>query len=156
MVFQNILQLRDLKNGELLKTYALEMGTVREFSGKNTSSEFFFQFGSFLTPGVIYRCDIGETVDAEPTVFRQIELNGFDPSLFETQQVFYPSKDGTRIPMFIVKKKVIDFGVLFCLVITFLKLIYLLLFFQTVVLDGNNPCLMYGYGGFNISLEVRK
>jgi prolyl oligopeptidase len=145
--------LRDLKNGELLKTYALEMGTVREFSGKSTSSEFFFQFGSFLTPGVIYRCDIGESVDAEPTVFRQIELNGFDPSLFETQQVFYPSKDGTRIPMFIVKKKVIDFlFFFFCLVITFLKLIYLQLFFQTVVLDGNNPCLMYGYGGFNISL----
>lgn len=82
------------------------MGTVREFSGKNTSSEFFFQFGSFLTPGVIYRCDIGESVDAEPTVFRQIELSGFDPSLFETKQVFYPSKDGARIPMFIVKKKV--------------------------------------------------
>lgn len=109
-MFQNILQLRDLQNGQLLKTYALEMGTVREFSGKDTSSEFFFQFGSFLTPGVIYRCDIGESVEAEPTVFRQIELNGFDPSLFETQQVFYPSKDGTRIPMFIVKKKVIDFG----------------------------------------------
>ncbi|XP_057365002.1 prolyl endopeptidase-like [Daphnia carinata] len=125
---KNILQLRDLKNGQLLKTYTLEMGTVREFSGKSTSSEFFFQFGSFLTPGVIYRCDIGETVEAEPTVFRQIELDGFDPSLFETQQVFYPSKDGTRIPMFIVKKK-------------------------TIVLDGTNPCLMYGYGGFNISLE---
>jgi prolyl oligopeptidase len=114
ITFQNILQLRDLQNGQLLKTYALEMGTVREFSGKNTSSEFFFQFGSFLTPGVIYRCDIGESVEAEPTVFRQIELNGFDPSLFETQQVFYPSKDGSRIPMFIVKKKVIDFW--FCFV----------------------------------------
>lgn len=82
------------------------MGTVREFSGKSSSSEFFFQFGSFLTPGVIYRCDIGESVEAEPTIFRQIELDGFDPSLFDTQQVFYPSKDGTRIPMFIVKKKV--------------------------------------------------
>lgn len=79
---------------------------MREFSGKSSSSEFFFQFGSFLTPGVIYRCDIAESVDAEPMVFRQIELSGFDPSLFDTQQVFYPSKDGTRIPMFIVKKKV--------------------------------------------------
>lgn len=82
------------------------MGTVREFSGKSNSSEFFFQFGSFLTPGVIYRCDIGESVESEPTLFRQIELNGLDSSLFETEQVFYPSKDGTRIPMFIVKKKV--------------------------------------------------
>lgn len=102
---QNILQLRDLRTGQLLKTYNLDVGTIREFSGKPDMSEFFFQFGSFLTPGVIYRCDIGESPEAEPTVFRQIVLDGFDPSQFETQQVFYPSKDGTRIPMFIVKKK---------------------------------------------------
>ena len=43
---------------------------------------------------------------ADPVVYRQIELQGFDSTQFETQQVFYPSKDGTRIPMFIVKKKV--------------------------------------------------
>lgn len=85
---------------------------MREFSGKDDSSEFFYQFSSFLTPGIIYRCDVGQTPDAEPTVFRQIELKGFDPSQFETQQVFYPSKDGTRIPMFIVKKKVADLSYL--------------------------------------------
>jgi len=90
----------------LIKTYSLDVGTVREVSAKTDSSEFFFQFCSFLTPGIIYRCDIGESAEAEPTVFRQIELEGFDPSQFETQQVFYPSKDGTRIPMFIIKKKV--------------------------------------------------
>ena len=59
-----------------------------------------------MTPGIIYRCDIGESVMADPVVYRQIELNGFDSTQFKTQQVFYPSKDGTRIPMFIVKKKV--------------------------------------------------
>ena len=103
---KTVLQLRDLHSGELLKVYAIDVGTVTEFSGKTSSSEFFFNFTSFLTPGVIYRCDIGESYMADPVVYRQIELQGFDSTQFETQQVFYPSKDGTCIPMFIVKKKV--------------------------------------------------
>lgn len=122
------MQLRDLHTGILLKTYQTDLGTIREFSGKKDSSEFFFQFCSFLTPGIIYRCDIGQSVEAKPTIYREITLDGFDPSQFEAKQVFYLSKDKTRVPMFIVKKK-------------------------SLVLDGTNPCLMYGYGGFNISLE---
>merc|ERR1712071_531349 len=125
---KTVLQLRDLHSGELLKVYSIDVGTVTEFSGKTSSSEFFFNFTSFLTPGVIYRCDIGESFMADPVVYRQIELQGFDSTQFETQQVFYPSKDGTRIPMFIVKKK-------------------------SLATDGNNPCLLYGYGGFNISVK---
>jgi len=125
---KTVLQLRDLHSGELLKVYAIDVGTVTEFSGKTNSSEFFFNFTSFLTPGIIYRCDIGESFMADPVVYRQIELQGFDSTQFETHQVFYPSKDGTRIPMFIVKKK-------------------------SLATDGNNPCLLYGYGGFNISVK---
>ena len=106
-IFKNILQLRDLQTGDLLKTYSLDVGTITEFSGKRTRNEFFFNFTSFLTPGIIYRCDLTDASAAEPVVYRQIELQGFNPSQFETQQIFYPSKDGTRIPMFIVKKKVI-------------------------------------------------
>lgn len=63
----------------------------------------------------------------EATVFRETQLKDFDASRFETKQVFYTSKDGTRIPMFVISKK-------------------------DLVLDGSHPTLLYGYGGFNISL----
>ena len=103
---QNIMQLRDLHTGNLLKTYQTDLGTIREFSGKKESPEFFFQFCSFLTPGIVYRCDISQSAEADPIVYREITLDGFDASNFETKQIFYFSKDQTRVPMFIVKKKV--------------------------------------------------
>jgi len=66
--------------------------------------------------------------DSEPRVYREIKVNNFDPTAYKTTQVFYPSKDGTKIPMFIVTK-------------------------ADTVLDGTNPALLYGYGGFNISIQ---
>ncbi|MBM3848473.1 MAG: S9 family peptidase, partial [Verrucomicrobia bacterium] len=99
------------------------IGTASGFDGERKDSETFYSFTGFTTPGVIYRYDMKTGTS---TVFRQPKAD-FDPELFETRQVFYASKDGTKIPMFITSKK-------------------------GVKLDGRNPVLLYGYGGFNISL----
>jgi len=99
------------------------IGSAGGFGGKRKEKETFYSFTSFTVPGTIYRYDLKR---ASSTIFRQSK-GDFDPSAFETKQVFYQSKDGTRIPMFITHKKGLK-------------------------LDGNNPTLLYGYGGFNISL----
>lgn len=94
-----------MKSGKLIKHLPLDVGTVAGFSGDKKHSEIFYQFTSFLTPGIIYTLDLQQN-DMIPKVFREIKVNGFDPSQYKTTQIFYPSKDGTKIPMFIVSKKV--------------------------------------------------
>ncbi|CAI5736591.1 unnamed protein product [Hyaloperonospora brassicae] len=107
------------------------VGTVGVAS-KRTESELFYHFVSFLYPGSIFRIDLSKTGATSTTapvaeVFRETTVKGFDPSQFEAEQVFYPSKDGTKIPMFLVKRK-------------------------SAPKDGQLPVYLYGYGGFNISL----
>jgi prolyl oligopeptidase len=97
-------------------------GTAGGFSGPRDAEFVFYTFNSLSVPATIYRYDIATR---QSTVFRAPAVPGYDASRFETKQVFYPSKDGTRIPMFLVHR-------------TGLKL------------DGSNPTLLYGYGGFNI------
>lgn len=99
------------------------LGTVGGFSGKRGDTETFFSFTSFTTPGTIYRYDLPT---GQSSVFRQPQLD-FNAGAYETKQVFYSSKDGTRVPMFLVYKRGLK-------------------------LNGQNPTLLYGYGGFNISL----
>ncbi len=99
------------------------LGSVGGFGGKRTDRETFYSFSSFSTPGTIYRYDLST---GQSTVFRRPKVD-FDPDRYETRQVFYNSKDGTRIPMFITHRKGLK-------------------------LDGNNPTFLYGYGGFNVSL----
>jgi prolyl oligopeptidase len=99
------------------------IGTAAGFSGKQKDTETFYAFTSFTSPAVIYHYDLKS---GESTVFRSPSVK-FDPSRYETRQVFYKSKDGTKVPMFIVQKKGADW-------------------------NGENPTLLYGYGGFNISL----
>lgn len=99
------------------------IGTASGISGYATDSEAFYFFTSFTNPGESYHYDIAT---GKSTLFRKTEVK-FNTDQFETKQVFYPSKDGTRVPMFLVYKK-------------------------GLVLDGNNPAMLYGYGGFNISL----
>jgi len=111
-------------NGKFVKAVELPgIGSVGGFGGDRTDTETFYSFTSFTTPATIYRYNM---VTGESTVFRQPEV-AFKPDDYETKQVFYTSKDGTRIPMFITHKKGIQ-------------------------LDGNNPTILYGYGGFNVSL----
>jgi len=99
------------------------LGSIGGISGERKDDEMFYAFTSFLYPTTIFRYDFktgGTSVFKAPTI-------DFDPSGYETQQVFYASKDGTRVPMFITHKKGLR-------------------------LDGSNPTYLYGYGGFNISL----
>lgn len=108
--------------GKRLRTIALPgLGTANGFGGGAAATETFFAFASFTTPGTILRY---EPKSGKVTPFREPKVS-FDPAAYETRQVFYPSKDGTKIPMFITAKR-------------------------GVALDGNNPTLLYGYGGFNI------
>lgn len=117
-----------LDTGKLIRKFPLEIGQIVSFSGSRKHSEIFYQLVSFLTPGTIYRYDFAKP-EVEPSLLREVKLNleGFDKNNFIVEQVFYPSKDGTKIPMFIVQKKSDK--------------------------KGPKPCLIYGYGGFNISLQ---
>ncbi len=99
------------------------IGSAGGFGGKQDSTETFYSFTGYTTPNTIYRYDIA-TGTSE--LYKQPEVD-FDPSAYETTQVFYPSKDGTKIPMFITRKKGTE-------------------------QNGENKTLLYGYGGFNISI----
>ena len=120
---------------EVVKLHALDgkferevelptIGSIGGFSGKRSHTESFYSFSSFAYPGVVYRYDVGD--GEEHGV--QAAGRGLRPRQdYETEQVFYPSKDGTKIPMFITYKKGLK-------------------------KDGKNPTYLYGYGGFNIAM----
>lgn len=111
-------------NGQFVRNVELPgIGSAFGFNGKRFDTEVFYTFQSYNTPPTIYRYDL-KTGKSE--VFRKSDVK-FNPDDYAVKQVFYPSKDGTKVPMFIVHKKGIK-------------------------LDGNNPTLLYGYGGFNVSL----
>jgi prolyl oligopeptidase len=99
------------------------IGSVGGFGGKREDKETFYAFTSFIRPTTIYRYDVES---GESTIFKEPKVK-FNPDDYETKQIFYKSKDGTRVPMFISHKRGLK-------------------------LDGNNPTLLYAYGGFNISL----
>lgn len=98
------------------------LGSAGGFGGLNDDKYVFYSFTSFNFPPTIYKYDIATK---KSSVFRTVEIPGFKPENYETKQVFYNSKDGTRVPLFLVYKKGLK-------------------------LDGNNPTLLYGYGGFNV------
>jgi len=110
-------------NGKLENEVKLPgLGNAGGFGGLNDDKVVFYNFTSFNYPVTIYKYDIATQ---QSSVFREAEIPGFKPENYETKQVFYKSKDGTRVPMFLVYKKGLK-------------------------LDGNNPTLLYGYGGFNV------
>ena len=98
------------------------VGSAGGFGGLRDDKHVFYSFTSFNFPPTIYKYDIATK---KSTVFRTVDIPGFKPENYETKQVFYNSKDGTRVPMFLVYKKGLK-------------------------LNGNNPTLLYGYGGFNV------
>jgi prolyl oligopeptidase len=100
------------------------LGSAGGFGGKRDEKVMFYTFTSFTYPSTIYKFD---PATGASEVFRKPEVK-FDPSAYETKQVFYASKDGTKVPMFIVHKKGLK-------------------------LDGRNPTYLYAYGGFNISMQ---
>lgn len=114
----------DLK-GNLEREVTLpSLGTASGFDGEKNDTSVFYTFTSFIYPPTIYKYDIAT---GQSTIFRKSEAK-FNSNDFETKQVFFTTKDGTKIPMFIVHKK-------------------------GLVLNGKNPTYLYGYGGFNISLQ---
>ncbi|SES98196.1 prolyl oligopeptidase family serine peptidase [Anaerobranca gottschalkii] len=111
-------------NGDFVKEIQLPgIGTVEGLWGKNTGKELFYNFTSFLYPGTVFRYDF--LID-ESNVFSKGD-SLFDPELYETKQIFYNSKDGTLVSMFITHKKGLE-------------------------LSGDNITVLYGYGGFGISV----
>ncbi|MEO1340028.1 MAG: prolyl oligopeptidase family serine peptidase [Cyanobacteria bacterium J06635_13] len=111
-------------DGSLVREVELPgIGSAGGFGGKRYDTETFYTFTSFTTPPTIYRYDM---TTGTSELFRRPQID-FNPEDYQTEQVFYPSKDGTKIPMFITHRKGIE-------------------------LNGNNPTYLYAYGGFNISL----
>jgi len=99
------------------------IGTASGFNGRRTDSETFYAFSSFATPPSIFRYDLAS---GQSTLLRRAEVD-FEPEAYAVEQVFFTSKDGTRVPMFLTHRKGLE-------------------------LDGSNPTLLYGYGGFKVSL----
>jgi len=111
----------DGKNGKEITLPGL--GTASGFGAHKTDQHLYYSFTSYTHPATIFKYDIST---GQSTLYKKAEVK-FNTGDYETKQVFYPSKDGTQVPMFITYKKGIK-------------------------LDGNNPTLLYAYGGFNISI----
>ncbi len=112
------------RNGQHVRDLALGgLGSVSGFPGRGDDTETFYAFTSFTEPGVIYRYDLAT---GESREYHRTRL-AFDPASATVEQVFFTSKDGTRVPMFLVHRRGLE-------------------------RDGSHPTLLYGYGGFNVSL----
>jgi prolyl oligopeptidase len=111
-------------DGKLIREIKLPgVGSAGGFGTKKEEKELYYSFTNYVTPGSIYKYEIAS---GNSELFIKPEID-FNPENYESHQVFYPSKDGTKIPMIITHKK-------------------------GVKMDGKNPTILYGYGGFNISL----
>jgi prolyl oligopeptidase len=113
----------DLQGNKLLEINLPGIGSVGGFDGEDEDSVLYFSFTNYTTPTTIYQYNLNTN---SSNIYYRPKVN-FNPDLFESKQVFYTSKDGTKVPMIITYKK-------------------------GILLDGTNPTLLYGYGGFNISL----
>jgi prolyl oligopeptidase len=114
-------------NGEKIDEIAFtDIGSVSGFYGSKNADTTFYKLTGFTNPGQVFAYDVKS---GESSLFKSIDT-GVNYDDYETKQIFYTSKDGTKVPMFIVHKKGLK-------------------------LDGNNKTLLYGYGGFNISLLPR-
>jgi prolyl oligopeptidase len=119
---RSLLKIYDLE-GKFIKELPLPtIGSIGALTGEEDGDELFFYFSSYLIPGIIYRYDLKSK---QVTEFKRVKMD-INDKLFTVKQVWYTSKDGTKVPMFIIHKKDIN-------------------------LNGDNPTMLYGYGGFNIS-----
>lgn len=111
-------------DGKFIRSIEFPSKGTASFSGNRNDDFAFYSFTSFTYPTTIFKYQIESGVSE---VFKAPSVD-FDPKKYEVKQVFYPSKDGTKVPMFIVHRKGLE-------------------------LNGENPCLLYGYGGFNININ---
>ncbi|KAI8837115.1 prolyl oligopeptidase [Chytriomyces cf. hyalinus JEL632] len=122
---KHVMKVHDLSTGVFLQDIELPTGSIiKGLTGSKSRSEMFYAFQSHISPGIIRRYDFATKEDS---VFSEAIVEGFDSSIFEVKQIFYPTNDGTMIPMYIIHKK-------------------------DTVLNGENPTLLYAYGGFTISI----
>ncbi|KAI8823638.1 prolyl oligopeptidase [Fimicolochytrium jonesii] len=124
---KHVARLHALHTGKDLepKELPLPLGSIiGSLSGRKEDKEIFYSFSSFITPGSIHRYDF-ET--SKHSVFRETKVNGLKADILETKQIFFTSKDGTKVPMYIISRK-------------------------DAKQDSNNATLLYAYGGFNISI----
>lgn len=128
------LHVHTLQTGEKKGRIAANLiGDFAQFTGRREHSEIFFKMTGFSNPGLVYRYDFKKQSRTDKgsaegeKLFRSTVVNGLKPEEFETEQIFYSSKDGTKVPMFIVTP-------------------------SGAPKDGSAPLLLYGYGGFSISM----
>lgn len=128
----DVAAIHDLKTGKFLEKLPLALGTVGGLSGRITADEVFLSYESFLEPVTVYRLDFAkyktENKPMELELVRKTNIPGIDTSKYEAKQLFYKSKDGTKIPLFITHPK-------------------------NIKLDSQNPTILNGYGGFDISRQ---
>ena len=120
---KSVVRLYDMRGRHLRDVELPGIGSAGGFAGKRTDTETYYQFSSFAVPPSVYRYDL---LTGESTLVRRAEV-AMDTDAYVTRQIFYKSKDGTRVPMFVTHRK-------------------------DIAMDGSNPTLLYGYGGFNIPL----
>lgn len=113
------------RDGKLVREMQLPTYGSTSISSSKKHNEVFYAFTSFTYPTAIYRYNLKS---GQSELYKSVEIDGFDMDDYVTEQIFYPSNDGTKIPMFITYKKGLE-------------------------LNGKNPVYLYGYGGFNISLN---
>ncbi|XP_065202518.1 prolyl endopeptidase-like [Planococcus citri] len=121
---KDVVYFHDIMTGEMLKRFKFDVGSVDVCCDRKTSNVF-FNFASFLTPGITYHCDLSKPPFDLDIVY-EIKLKNFDREKFAVEQVFFKSKDGTKVPMYIAYKKGLK-------------------------KDGNNFAFLHGYGGFGCS-----
>lgn len=120
----NVAYFFDLEGNFLNELKLPAIGSLNGMNGEKDENTAFFGFTSFTHPSSVFKYDVNNN---NYEIYKKSEVD-FNPDIYETNQIFYESKDGTKVPMFIINKKGIK-------------------------LDGNNPTVLYGYGGFNISLS---
>ncbi|KAK6058562.1 prolyl endopeptidase family protein [Cooperia oncophora] len=126
---KDALYVHDLNTGSQLYSIPLKVGSISGFFGKKTLSEMFFGFESFLVPTIIYRVDfaaVGKNVAPAVQELRRVRVHGMDEEDFAVEQIFYESKDKTKVPMYIISLK-------------------------GAPRNGDTPTILNGYGGFNVS-----
>lgn len=121
------LSVYDLAGNKLYDIKLPDIGCISSISAKYHQNTFYFSFTSFLYAGTVFSVTLNDIQPVVPIQWKSSIVNGIDSTKFHTEQIWYQSNDGTSVPMFIIRKK-------------------------DSVLDGKRPTILYGYGGFNVSL----
>lgn len=121
------IQVHDLSTGKHLFDVHTPIGHVSSIYGSTKDTEFFYKIATFFSPGTIYRYDFSSTPN-RISIYKESKVASINTNEFISNQIFYPSKDGTMVPMFMIHRKNLE-------------------------KNGKNPTMLYAYGGFNINIQ---